>query len=60
MTYWIFKVAKQELYPDVPGEQYVYDNTHSLRVRAGDTFLYLEVLTKPVFPDLSNVAKLSG
>ena len=42
MAYWIFKVAKQELYPDIPGEQYVYDNTHSLRVRAGDTFLYLD------------------
>jgi hypothetical protein len=42
MPYWIFKLSKQELYPDVPGSQYVYDNTHSLRVRAGDIFLYLD------------------
>ena len=38
MTYWIFKVADQELYPDVPGGKYVYDNTHSTRVQRGDLF----------------------
>jgi hypothetical protein len=42
MAYWIFKVSRQEHYPDVPGERYVYDNTHSVRVRASDTFLYLD------------------
>ncbi len=42
MAYWIFKVAKQELYPDVLGRTYIYDNTHSMRVRKGDIFLYLD------------------
>jgi hypothetical protein len=42
MTYWIFKTCEQGTYPDIPGEAYVYDNTHSVRVRAGDEFLYLE------------------
>ncbi len=42
MAYWIFKVAQPSLYPDVPGRTYVFDNTHSVRVRNGDEFLYLE------------------
>jgi hypothetical protein len=42
MAYWIFKVADQEHYPDVLGEKYVYDNTHSVRVKSGDVFLYLD------------------
>jgi len=42
MSFWIFKVAEQELYPDKPGEEYVFDNTHSVRVRADDEFLYLD------------------
>src|SRR5882672_10171247 len=42
MSFWIFKVAEQELYPDKPGEEYVFDNTHSVRVKAGDEFLYLD------------------
>ena len=42
MAYWIFKVAQQELYPDGPGEEYVFDNTHSIRVLARDEFLYLD------------------
>lgn len=42
MAYWIFKLAEQELYPDVPGNTYVYDNTHSTRVQAGDIFVYLD------------------
>ncbi len=41
MTFWIFKVSDKGTYPDVPGETYVYDNTHSIRVRAGDEFIYL-------------------
>ena len=42
MKYWIFKLSKQELYPDVAGTQYVFDNTHSIKVTAGDAFLYLD------------------
>jgi hypothetical protein len=42
MAYWIFKLAEQELYPDIPGKNYVYDNTHSTRVRPGDIFIYLD------------------
>ena len=42
MNYWIFKVSSQSSYPDKPGRQYVYDNTHSARVAGGDEFLYLE------------------
>ncbi len=41
MTYWIFKVSHKSIYPDVPGSEYVYDNTHSIRVKRGDEFLYL-------------------
>ena len=42
MAFWIFKISDQELYPDVLGEKYVYDNTHSIRVKSGDVFLYLD------------------
>ena len=42
MSYWIFKVSDQSLYADVPGHSYLFDNTHSIRVRAGDEFLYLD------------------
>lgn len=42
MNYWIFKVSKRGGYPDTPGKKYVYDNTHSVRVEAGDEFIYLE------------------
>src|SRR5262245_36413806 len=42
MAYWIFKLAEQELYPDIHGNTYVYDNTHSVRVKADDVFLYLD------------------
>ena len=42
MSYWIFKVSDQGSYPDIPGKQYVYDNTHSVRVKAGDEFIYLK------------------
>ncbi|KKL86640.1 hypothetical protein LCGC14_1942720 [marine sediment metagenome] len=42
MAFWIFKVAEQDLYPDEAGLKYVYDNTHSVRVQCGDTFLYLD------------------
>jgi hypothetical protein len=42
MAFWIFKTAEQELYPDEPGAKYVYDNTHSVNVKPGDVFLYLD------------------
>jgi HNH endonuclease/EVE domain len=42
MNYWIFKVAKQKLYPDEHGSEYVYDNTHSVKVQPGDIFIYLD------------------
>ena len=40
MSYWIFKLSKQEQYPDDLGKTYVYDNRHSIRVSAGDYFVY--------------------
>lgn len=42
MAYWIFKLSDQEIYPDELGVKYVYDNRHSVRVAAGDLFLYLD------------------
>ena len=42
MSYWIFKISTQSTYPDVLGKLYVYDNRHSVRVGAGDEFIYLE------------------
>ena len=42
MSYWIFKVSEQKLYADVPGSHYVFDNTHSRHVKAGDEFVYLD------------------
>lgn len=42
MAYWIFKVSSEGEYPDVPGSRYVYDNRHSVRVKPGDEFVYLE------------------
>ena len=42
MTFWIFKQSKQAQYPDQPGRTYVYNNRHSVRVAAGDSFVYLD------------------
>ena len=42
MSYWIFKQSEQEQYPDEPGQRYVYDNRHSVKVKAGDSFVYLD------------------
>jgi hypothetical protein len=41
MNFWIFKVSDKGKYPDVAGKTYVFDNTHSIRVRVGDEFIYL-------------------
>ena len=42
MTYWIFKLAHQEIYSEEPGETYRYDNTHSIKVHSRDVFIYLD------------------
>lgn len=42
MNYWVFKVSDRGSYPDSPGAEYVYDNTHSVRVAGGDEFIYLK------------------
>lgn len=42
MVNWIFKISSQDIYSDEPGLKYVYDNTHSVRVRAGDSYVYLD------------------
>lgn len=59
MAFWIFKVAEQEVYPDVLGEKYVYDNTHSVRVMAGDAFLYLDKTKKYSFTATGVVRRLT-
>ena len=46
MNFWIFKVSHLSTYPDIPGLTYVFDNTHSVRVRRGDEFLYLSKETR--------------
>ena len=46
MTFWIFKQSEQEQYPDEPGRTYVYDNRHSVRVAAGDSFVYFDKRTR--------------
>lgn len=61
MSYWLFKLAKQHLYADVPGERYVYDNTHSVRVTAGDTFIYLDKRRGDYeFSGTGTVARVTG
>jgi hypothetical protein len=42
LAFWIFKIADQELYFDVNGRKYVYDNTHSVKLLPNDIFLYLD------------------
>ena len=42
MNLWVFKTSESSRYPDVRNRAYVFDNTHSVRVRGGDEFLYLE------------------
>lgn len=42
MASWIFKVSEQTKYPDEFGKRYIFDNTHSIRVSAGDNFVYLD------------------
>ena len=42
MGCWIFKQSDQVRYPDKTGLTYVYDNRHSVRVAADDSFIYLD------------------
>ena len=42
MAYWIFKLSDKSIYPDKDLEEYVYHNTHSVKVAAGDYFVYLD------------------
>src|SRR4051812_24147968 len=42
MAYWVFKITDQNQYPDRVGKEYIFNNTHSVRVEAGDSFIYLE------------------
>jgi len=42
MGYWLFKISDQKQYPDEYGKKYVYDNTHSRKVKKGDEFIYLD------------------
>ena len=42
MNCWLLKMADQAQYADKPGRTYVFDNTHSVRLAAGDTFAYLD------------------
>jgi hypothetical protein len=59
MAYWIFKTAKQDLYSDLAGEKYVYDNRHSVRVENGDVFLYLDKRSDYAFSGTGIVKRLS-
>jgi hypothetical protein len=59
MATWIFKIAKQELYPDEAGVKYVYDNTHSIKVKKGDHFLYLDKSRKYSFTAVGAVKRIT-
>ena len=59
MAYWIFKIAEQDLFTDVHGDEYVYNNTHSIRVVPGDIFLYLDKRKKYSFTGTGIVHKIS-
>lgn len=59
MAFWIFKIAEQELYPDEPGTKYVYDNTHSVKIKQGDVFLYLDKTKGYAFTATGNVKRVT-
>lgn len=58
MAFWIFKRAEQDLYPDVEGKRYVYDNTHSVKVKSGDQFLYLDKSKGYSFTAVGSVSRV--
>jgi len=58
MAFWIFKISQQESYPDIHGEKYVYDNTHSIRVSKGDYFIYLDKTAGYAFTATGVVKKI--
>jgi hypothetical protein len=59
MNYWIFKLSEQGLYPDEVGKKYIYYNTHSTRVSAGDQFLYLDKTKKYSFTAAGLIKKVN-
>ena len=59
MAFWIFKVAEQDLYPDEPGTKYVYDNTHSVKVKKDDIFLYLDKTKRYSFTATGTVRRVT-
>lgn len=60
MANWIFKISNQAFYPDVLGKEYVYDNTHSVKVKKGDSFLYLDKRNNDyAFSAMGTVSKVS-
>jgi hypothetical protein len=59
MEYFIFKTARQDIYHDVSGEKYIFDNTRSIRVNPGDVFLYLEKAKGYAFTGTGIVRRLS-
>ncbi len=59
MSFWLFKLADQELYPDIPGEKYVFDNTHSVRVAGGDLFIYLDKRNGYAFSAAGAISKVT-
>ena len=44
LNYWILKVGKQNIYKDTLGKEYIFDNTHSIKLKSGDYFIYLSTL----------------
>src|SRR5437764_1280599 len=41
-TFWIFKIIPNPVFRDEHGKTYGYHNRHSVRVKAGDLFVYLQ------------------
>ncbi len=42
MNHWIFKISDQDQFPDQDFEMYVFNRKHSISVRDGDAFVYLD------------------
>jgi HNH endonuclease/EVE domain len=59
MAFWLFKSARQSLYPDVHGHEYVYDNTHSIRMQSGDIFVYLNTDRDYAFTGTGRVSQIT-
>ena len=57
MAYWIFKLSDQSIYPDRK-RKYVYHNTHSVRVREGDDFVFLDKRKEYAFTAAGSIRKV--